>query len=272
MGMTKLINIHGHLRVGHDVDALAAQWRVLGVVRYCLAALPANFRQPGCLGTEEILPWLKKYPDILAGLGNIDLSETPDPVSKVEDLRAQGFVGLKCIDPAHDYCDERYFGYYEAAQRLGMPILFHTGCVMACARPERNVDSERMRPYQLDRVAREFPDLKIIAAHMGNPHFHEALALMATFGNFYCDFTGGGGGKRHMALLRGVLAPFREAGAQKQELADEIFAKLLFGTDNPPVAVWLANSEALMEEFGVGAESRERFYWRNAAELFGWEI
>ena len=52
---------------------------------------------------------------------------------------------------------------------------------------------------------------------------------------------------------------------------DAIFDKLLFGTDNQPAATWRANAEALMEEFGVGAESRGRFCWRNAAGLFGWE-
>ena len=272
MGMREIINIHGHLRVDHGVDAQVAQWRGAGVVKYCMAALPANFRRAGYLGNEEILPWLKKYPDLLAGLGIIDMSENMDPVSKVEELRAQGFEGLKCIDPAHDYCDERYFGYYEAAQRLGMPILFHTGCVMACDRPERNIDSERMRPYKLDRVAREFPDLKIVAAHLGYPHHGEALALMACYENFYCDITGGGGGKRHMAFLRAALRPYYEDGAPSQPILDEILGKCLFGTDSPPVSVWLANSQALLAEFGVGEAAREKFYWRNAAGLFGWDV
>ena len=269
--VSKIVNIHGHLRVDCDVDAMVEQWHSENVVKYCLAALPANFRQAGYLGNEEILPWLKKYPGMLAGLGNIDLSEKLDPVSKIEELCEAGFEGLKFIDPAYDYCNERYFGYYDAAQRLGMPILFHTGFVMMCSRPERNIDSGRMRPYCLDRVAREFPDLKIVAAHLGYPHHAEALTLMAHTEHIYCDITGGGGGKRHMASIRSALKPYHEAGTE-QEMLDEIFDKLLFGTDSPPVSVWLNNSLQLMEEFGVSQNSRENFFWRNAAKLFGWEL
>jgi len=269
-GPSKLINIHGHMRAGDDMDILVKQWRGENVLRYCLAALPANFRQAGYMGNEDILPWLQKYPDIIAGLGSVDLSEAMDPASKVEELKERGFAGLKFIDPVYSYNDERYLRFYEQAQRLDMPILFHTGCVMACSRPEHGVDADRMRPYRLDRVAREFPALKIIAAHLGWPHHGEALALMAAHENFYCDVTGGGGGKRHMASIRAAFRPYYEEGAPSQEVMDEIFRKLLFGTDSPPVATWVANSQRLMEEFGVGEEPREDFYWRNAAGLFGW--
>ena len=251
---------------------LVEQWHGEGVVKYCLAGLPEGFRQVGYLGNEGILPWLKKYPDFLVGMGNIVLSEALGPVQKIEELRELGFAGLKVINPAHSYNDERYFGYYDMAQRLGMPILFHTGFVMMCSRPERNIDSGRMRPYCLDRVAREFPGLKIIAAHLGYPHHEEALALIAHSENCYCDITGGGGGKRHMASIRNAIRPFYEQGAPRQEIVDEIFDKLVFGTDSPPVALWLANAEQLMNEFGVSENSRENFYWRNAAKLFGWEL
>ena len=270
----KIVNIHGHLRVEHDVDAMVEHWHKLNVVKHIMLGLEGNFKTLGYKGNGDILHWMKKYPDFIVGMGFMNLSKNKDPVSKIEYLRGQGFSGLKFIQPAYNYGDECYFGYYEKAQELGMPILFHTGWVAPAVLEglaEHDIDSERMRPYQLDRITREFPNLKIIGAHLGWPHHNEALTLMQGAKNLYYDITGGGGGKAHMASVRGAFTPFYEKGAEKQELMDKIFDKLVFGTDNPPVEVWLANSESLMEEFNVSPESREYFYWRNAARIFGWD-
>ena len=41
----------------------------------------------------------------------------------------------------------------------------------------QNASSARMRPIYLNTIARAFPDLKIIGAHLGNPWYQEAAEV-----------------------------------------------------------------------------------------------
>jgi len=131
---------------------------------------------------EDLIPWLERYPDILVGMAAIDLSKNPDPPEKIEKLKEKGFTGLKFIHPYYPYNHEVYFPLYEKAEKLGTPILFHTGWV-SIGRDDGKygVDSNNMRPYCFDKIARAFPRLKMIGAHLGKPHAHEALGMIKKF-------------------------------------------------------------------------------------------
>ncbi len=53
--------------------------------------------------------------------------------------------------------------------------LFHLGIVTRTAEDRRfDADNERHRPIYLDTIARAFPGLTIIGAHLGNPWREEA--------------------------------------------------------------------------------------------------
>ena len=125
----KIINMHGHLHIDSDVDRLVEEWRASGVAKFCILALGGDPGEEGYLGNTGVKKWMDKYPDIIVGFGNIETGYAMDPYSKVERLYEEGFKGIKLIYPAYPYSDKRYFGYYEKAQELGMPILFHTGWV-----------------------------------------------------------------------------------------------------------------------------------------------
>lgn len=47
-----------------------------------------------------------------------------------------------------------------------------------------------MRPIYLDTIARAFPDLKIIGAHLGNPWYQEAAEVARWNPNVFFDLTG----------------------------------------------------------------------------------
>jgi predicted TIM-barrel fold metal-dependent hydrolase len=69
------------------------------------------------------------------------------------------------------------------------------------------VGAENMRPYLLDRIARAFPSLKIIGAHLGLPHANEALQMISSYDNLYSDFSGGNGDKVHIRKVLAALLP-----------------------------------------------------------------
>jgi len=274
-----VLNVHGHLRHTQNIDERVKRWEELNVRKFCCLCLHSRWRKPGngsYFTNEDFIPWKKKYPDMLVGMGFIDFGpfskDTPETISRLKD---QGFEGLKCIDPCRPYNHDSYYPFYERAQELDMPILFHTGFVAPCkdgSDGKYEVDSDKMRPYLFDRIARAFPRLKIIGAHLGGPHYHEAARMLESFPNVYFDISGGGGSKGHEYGLRRFFAPL--PGADMSDPAENralnCFRKLCFGTDNPEPSKWVPVAVRIMDALEIPLETRELFWWKNADSIFGW--
>jgi predicted TIM-barrel fold metal-dependent hydrolase len=93
--------------------------------------------------------------------------------------------------PRYNYNDDHLLDYYSRACAYQMPILFHTGTVLRTdADQYYDVDSSRMKPIYLDRIARKFPELKLIGAHLGNPWYEEAAMTLFWNPNLYFDLSG----------------------------------------------------------------------------------
>ncbi len=276
MARQKIINVHGHLRQGCDLAALVREWEKQGVVKFCVLALGKQWQQKGYLGNDEVLKASRQFPDIIAALGHVELGGPfRDRAEKVEQLKEQGFCGLKFISPEAPYSDERYFPFYEKAEKLKLPILFHVGIV--APHPEDRiygVNSDFMRPYLLDRVVRCFPNLKVILGHPGEPHFQEGLTLSCTYPNVYLCPCGGGGSDFHLSKIKQALSSFPGAdwSSEEENLARRYLRQFVFGTDNPPVSLWYVQSVRLLDYFQAGQETRELFFWKNAATIFGWQF
>src|SRR5690606_13770024 len=72
-----------------------------------------------------------------------------------------------------------------AAQRLQLPILFHMG-----AHPDPRAVLEWSHPLLLDKVARTFPDLKIVIAHLAHPWQRDTALVLRKQPNVYADISG----------------------------------------------------------------------------------
>ncbi len=188
----KYFDAHGHLAhkpVG--LDRLVEHSPVEGAVVLDISFYQCK-RVVEPATPEEILEVCRRYPNFFIPFGFLDFSK---PVDIVDRLKEKGFHGLKCIRPVYNYDDERYFPYYERAEKLKMPVLFHTGLVSRADRsmlPEGvSTNSSRMRPCYLWGIASAFPDLTIIAAHLGYPWGQEAFLCGTCYPNIYLDLSGG---------------------------------------------------------------------------------
>ena len=79
-------------------------------------------------------------------------------------------------------CDDRELAYplYERCLELGVDVIqFHKGI------PFGLMDLEAMRPNDLQRPARDFPELKFVIHHLALPYFDEAVWIAARFPNIY---------------------------------------------------------------------------------------
>jgi len=182
-----IIDAHVHLYLGEQaLDDLIGACDAAGIDKVCLSACGVAFDEPE---NDGVAAAFRRYPDRVLGFGWVRLGEEgPDAVDRIAD---HGFAGIKVINPRLPYDHDALMPVYERAEARGLPILFHCGVVARTAMDkEMDVASERMRPVLLDRIARRFPGLKLIGAHLGAPWLDEACAVLHTNPNVWFDCTG----------------------------------------------------------------------------------
>ena len=184
----RIVDAHLHLMVGKEYEG-SSDPRLLiesGVVSQAWL-LSANGFTDGHATDEEMLACCRQSPDYFVPFGYLDFRKGPD---HIERLRRAGCVGLKTIWPEEPYDTRRYFPLYECAEALHMPILFHVGGAYydPPCRP-RTADSavvsleqmygRNMMPMHMDAIAKSFPRLVIIMAHLGGDiAYFEQAALV----------------------------------------------------------------------------------------------
>jgi predicted TIM-barrel fold metal-dependent hydrolase len=274
------LDVHVHLDLGTDLARVARDAAKLKC-RLALSALGLPFHMPG---NEAVAEAIQRHPDVFIGLGYVALGS--DSPRKVSQLHRLGFRGLKMICPRKDYDDKSYYPIYAKAEELRMPILFHTGVVarMDVWSRERgwtetaavdyrglDISSKRMRPICLDAIARAFPDLNLIMAHLGSfGRRDEAAAVLLHNPNVYADLTWFSGETRKAQqrekarLLMGLVYPTH-------------YHKLLFGTDLftsgglERLKRGLKAIGMLLDEIKAPPDTRAQIMGKTAARLFGLE-
>ncbi len=123
---------------------------------------------------------LKKYPRIY-GFMMVNPKEK-DAIDTLRQYVKLGFKGVKMSNHMFKlhYDDEAYFPFYEEAEKLGVPVFFHTGAWNALLK-----DGD---PLSIDAIAWKFPNLKIILAHLGGyAFFHQTWAMLQSHQNVYAE-------------------------------------------------------------------------------------
>ncbi len=260
-----------------EIDARADALRAAGVVRASLLS-GGRFGLP----YDESLTYARRHEDLFVPSAMIDPEEIT--YRDVKELHEMGYVSLKMIGVRRPYDDYAYFGVYQAAEELGMPILMHMGVIgggidYSITHPRRDPDAAqrlremkssprargrdtsatRMRPFHMDTIANNFPDLTLIGAHMGGTgNYDEAASVTRWRHNVYLDMSGGETIERH-AVERRLIG--HEIGVEK----------LTWGSDcgNDEIADHVTNLERIFEQVGLTEDERHRIRYQNAAEIFG---
>lgn len=204
----------------------------------------------GLISNDEVYGFVQAHPGRLIGIGSAGLSRPMEAVREVRRcVRDLGFKGIRIVPwlwnlPPND---RRYYPVYAACAELGVPFCLqagHTG-------PLRPSEPGRPIPY-LDDVALEFPELKVVAGHIGYPWTAEMISLATKYENIYIDTSA------------------YTARRFPRELVDYMRAhgrrKVMFGTNYP----MLTPAKCLegLDDLGLDDEARSLYLHDNAQRVF----
>jgi predicted TIM-barrel fold metal-dependent hydrolase len=201
---------------------------------------------------------IKKSPQLMAfaGVDPVYMSEEA-LIAEIEDKVAKGCKGVKIVPLALAIYgnDKRLWPVYDTISRLGVPMLSQAG-----GGPGETYGKDAWgRPKYFGEALRDFPDLKLILAHMGQGYKEDMIDLCGRFPNLYTDISG---------QLTDLDQP---GGRQSDELVEFIrtcgVEHVMWGT-NFPMNNPVLYSE-LTEKLPLTSEEKELIGSRNAKRVIG---
>lgn len=167
---------------------------------------------------EYVAQYVQIHPDKLIGFASVDPHD-PDPIAEIEHaVEDLGLKGLK-LSPIYQNVpptDPGLLRIFGKAEKLGLPVLIHQGATFP-----RRVNLKNALPVLLEDVALQFPDLKMVIAHLGHPWEVDTLVLIRKQPNLYADIS---------ALY---YRPWQLYNSLILAMEYGVTHKLIFGSDYP---------------------------------------
>lgn len=160
--------------------------------------------------------------------------------------------------------DQRMMPIYDFAKQHGLSVTYHTGLPSYHLPYENDVEGSSVA--FVANVARKYPEVNFIVAHMGDPYYDESIQAMHDLPNMFTDFCGAfEPGTEVAADEEGTIEKFAHAIHQYPDT----WKQVLYGTDFcPPILLF----EIHKYDYTIGKIfPEERFrdiYWNNALRAF----
>jgi predicted TIM-barrel fold metal-dependent hydrolase len=199
----------------------------------------------------------EKFPVALAGVNGSDVAAALEEIERT--IKGMGFNGI-AIDPGWWvpplYVDDnRIYPVYAKCAELG-GVLYLTCSLM------QGPDISYAEPFRIQRVANDFPTLKIVVVHGAFPFTNEMLGVMianSALGNLWVlpDF---------FQFIPGFPGAQDWVDAANHYLGD----RMLYASSYPVRP--LKQSLEEFKRFSYNPKVLENLLWKNAADLFGMKI
>lgn len=217
------------------------------------AMISAWYAPEGALiSNEEVLGFVEQYPDLFVGMVSVDIRNPVEAVRTVRKyVKEHGFKAVRIVQWLWELpCTHAlYYPVLAECAELGVPICLqvgHTG-------PLRS--SESGRPAHIERIALDFPDLKIVCGHIGYPWHIEMIACATKFENVFIDTSAYKPNRYPEELVK-----FMKTNGKN---------KVMFGTNFPMITPQACLEKLDMLE--LDEEVKELFLHKNAERIFGLE-
>ena len=172
----------------------------------------------------------------------------------IEDLDLFGFHFHPIM--GHFSVDERrFYPLWEVINALRVPVMIDVGTTGMGAGMPGGLGAviRHAHPAAMDRLAADFPDLTIVAAHPGWPWTEEMLAVALHKGNVFWELSG--------------WEPKYFPDALKRDIKGRLKDKLMFGSDYPSIPYERLFRE--WAELGYPDEVMEKIFHGNAERILG---
>lgn len=121
----------------------------------------------GSVPNEEVKELIDLYPGRFFGFGGVDGTDIPSAMAEIDLIQSYGFKGIALdngwyAEPWYDD-DERLFPVYERCQDEGLIVSLTSSIYVG-------PDLSYCDPIHIQRVAKKFPNLKIVVPHAAWPH------------------------------------------------------------------------------------------------------
>lgn len=225
-----------------------------------LTSYKVNEHRPS---TAQVVEATEEHPSlhVVAGISYLNYRER-DLRELADYLKDGRVIGLKLYpgyEPFYPY-DKRCQVIYDLAVEFDVPVMFHSGDTYS---PKGKL--RYAHPLNIDDVAVDNPDMKIVICHVGNPWVRDCMEVVYKNKNVYADISG--------LVLGNFTSHFEEF--MRNQLRDMILYAgepryLLYGTDWP-----ISNMGTyidFMNNLQISERDRDRIFWENAAHLFKLKI
>lgn len=236
------------LEHGLTTAQIVAEMDKAGIQTLMLSA----WHRPGAniYSNDLIAEMIAEFPDRFVGVASVNLEKPVEAVRELDRaVRQLGFKALRVIPwlwklPPND---KLYFPLYVKCIELDIPFctqVGHTGPLMPS-------ETGRPVPY-LDEVALVFPELKIVAGHIGHPWTDEMIGVAWKHENVYIDTS---------AYLPRYYPPqlLHYLKTYGQD-------KVLFGSNFPMLS--LEKCVQQVNELGLAEDVQAKFLFQNAKRVF----
>jgi predicted TIM-barrel fold metal-dependent hydrolase len=242
-----------------DPSSLLALMDREGVERAALI----NYVAPEVMGFSAAANgWVSRYvaghEDRLIAVGSVHPRHTGDAGGETRRLFESLGIRMLKIHPPHQlFAANAYLTgmeglaeIYGAAERLGRPVMIHTGTSIFPGARNRYAD-----PMPVDDVAVDFPRLPIVMAHAGRPLYMKTAVFLA---------------RRHPNVRLDLSGIPPKTLLQYLPRLEELADKCLWGTDYPSPGI--VSMRRNVEDFlalPISEDAKRKILWDNAEQLFG---
>ncbi len=210
---------------------------------------------------DEVIETFRDDPrvTIVEGLRWRGDGERTDLFRMEERLRDGLVKGIKLYPGYENYAinDASLESVFRIAAKYDVPVMIHTGDTYA-----KQAKLRQAHPLLIDDVAVDFPDVKFIMCHLGNPWFQDAAEVLYKNDNVYADISGLTLGDFHYEFERYMVQRVKDLIMYMGDPGKQ----LMYGTDWP-----LAGMGTYLRFFDgleLPEAAKDNIAWRTAARLF----
>ncbi len=178
----------------------------------------------------------------------------------MEERIRDGLVkGIK-LYPGYDHYpinDPSLESVFRIAAKHDVPVMIHCGDTYA-----KSAKVRMAHPLLVDDVAVDYPDVRFVICHLGNPWFQDTAEVLYKNDNVYADISGLVLGNFTYEFERYLVARVKDMIMYMGDPGRQI----MYGTDWPLVE--MAPYVRFLESLDFDDDEWERIAWKTAAELF----